>query len=36
LGAFSEQLTAVKNDEYRGFKFKAVSVADKQTQKALH
>ncbi|MDQ0122013.1 cation diffusion facilitator CzcD-associated flavoprotein CzcO [Pseudomonas lini] len=36
LGAFSEQLTAVKNDEYRGFRFKAVGVADKQTQKALH
>ena len=36
LGAFSEQLTAVKNDEYRGFTFKAVGVADKQTQKALH
>lgn len=36
LGAFSEHLTAVKNNEYRGFKFKAVSVADKRAQKALH
>jgi hypothetical protein len=26
LGAFSEQLAAVKNDDYRGFKFKAMSV----------
>jgi hypothetical protein len=26
LGAFSEQLAAVRNDDYRGFKFKAVSV----------
>jgi cation diffusion facilitator CzcD-associated flavoprotein CzcO len=36
LGAFSEQLQAVKNDDYRGFRFKAVSVADNQVQKALH
>jgi cation diffusion facilitator CzcD-associated flavoprotein CzcO len=36
LGAFSEHLRAVKNDDYRGFKFKAVSVSDKHVQKALH
>jgi cation diffusion facilitator CzcD-associated flavoprotein CzcO len=36
LGAFSEHLRAVKNDDYRGFKFKAVSVADRHVQKALH
>jgi cyclohexanone monooxygenase len=36
LGAFSEHLRAVKNEDYRGFKFKAVSVADKHAQKALH
>jgi cation diffusion facilitator CzcD-associated flavoprotein CzcO len=36
LGAFSEHLTAVKNNEYRGFKFKAVSVTDKHAHKALH
>ncbi|HDS1743969.1 flavin-containing monooxygenase [Pseudomonas putida] len=35
LGAFGEQLAAVKNDDYRGFKFKAVSVADTPVQKAL-
>jgi hypothetical protein len=36
LGAFSEELTAVKNDDYRGFKFKGVSVVDTHAQKALH
>ncbi|MGI4840786.1 MAG: flavin-containing monooxygenase [Janthinobacterium lividum] len=36
LGAFSEELTSVKNDDYRGFKFKGVSVVDKQAHKALH
>ncbi|EXF95873.1 cyclohexanone monooxygenase [Pseudomonas fluorescens HK44] len=36
LGAFSEHLTAVKNNEYRGFKFKALSVTDKHAHKALH
>lgn len=36
LGAFGEALRSVKDDEYRGFKFKAVSVADKFAQKALH
>lgn len=29
LGAFSEELAAVKNDDYRGFKFKGVSVVNK-------
>jgi cation diffusion facilitator CzcD-associated flavoprotein CzcO len=29
LGAFSEELEAVKNDDYRGFKFKGVSVVNK-------
>jgi cation diffusion facilitator CzcD-associated flavoprotein CzcO len=36
LGAFSEELASVKNDGYRGFKFKGVSVVAKQAQKALH
>lgn len=36
LGAFSEHLRAVKNEDYRGFKFKAVSVADMHVQNALH
>ncbi|WP_297840947.1 NAD(P)/FAD-dependent oxidoreductase [Pseudomonas sp.] len=35
LGAFSEELASVKNDEYRGFKFKAVSVANTFAHKAL-
>ncbi|WP_454866833.1 flavin-containing monooxygenase [Pseudomonas lini] len=33
LGAFSEQLAAVKNDDYRGFKFKAVSVDGAQPRR---
>ncbi|TWI48268.1 cation diffusion facilitator CzcD-associated flavoprotein CzcO [Pseudomonas duriflava] len=36
LGAFSEELTAVKNDCYRGFKFTGTSVMDKHVQQALH
>jgi cation diffusion facilitator CzcD-associated flavoprotein CzcO len=36
LGAFSEQLASVKNNDYRGFKFKAVSVSDKHARIALH
>jgi cation diffusion facilitator CzcD-associated flavoprotein CzcO len=36
LGAFSEQLTSVKNNDYRGFKFRAVSVSDKHARIALH
>jgi cation diffusion facilitator CzcD-associated flavoprotein CzcO len=36
LGAFNEELTSVKNDDYRGFKFKAVTVGNKSAQKALH
>ncbi|MNI96944.1 Cyclohexanone 1,2-monooxygenase [compost metagenome] len=34
LGAFSEQLAAVKNDDYRGFKFKAVSIDLAQSRRA--
>ena len=36
LGAFREHLTSVKNGDYRGFKFKSVSVVGKPAQKALH
>jgi cation diffusion facilitator CzcD-associated flavoprotein CzcO len=36
LGAFREQLASVKNNDYRGFKFKAVSVSDKHARIALH
>jgi hypothetical protein len=36
LGAFSEQLASVKNNDYRGFKFRAVSVSDKHARIALH
>jgi cation diffusion facilitator CzcD-associated flavoprotein CzcO len=36
LGPFGEILTSVKNEDYRGFKFKGLALSSKYVQKALH
>ncbi|MHA6130795.1 flavin-containing monooxygenase [Pseudomonas fluorescens group sp. PF-1] len=36
LGPFSDILTEVKNEDYRGFKFKGLALSGKYAQKALH
>jgi hypothetical protein len=36
LGPFTEILTQVKTEDYRGFKFKGLALSGKYAQKALH
>jgi hypothetical protein len=36
LGPFTDILTQVKTEDYRGFKFKGLALSGKYAQKALH